>query len=88
MPAFRTLDDVDVSGKKVVIRLDLNVPLANGLVTDTTRIDRVVPTLRELLKKGAAVIILAHFDRPKGKIVPDMSLKPVVLPSKPHWATR
>ena len=77
MPAFRTLDDVNVSGKRVVIRLDLNVPMENGVVTDTTRIDRVVPTLHELLKKGAAVIILAHFDRPKGKVVPEMSLKPV-----------
>ncbi len=77
MPVFRTLDDVNVSGKKVVIRLDLNVPISDGVVTDTTRIDRVVPTLRELLKKGAAVIILAHFDRPKGKVVPEMSLKPV-----------
>jgi phosphoglycerate kinase len=77
MPAFRTLDDVDVKDKRVVIRLDLNVPIANGVVTDTTRIDRVVPTLRELLKKGAAIIILAHFDRPKGKVVPEMSLKPV-----------
>jgi phosphoglycerate kinase len=70
MPAFRTLDDVDVANKKVVIRLDLNVPIANGKVTDTTRIDRVVPTLKELINKGAAVIILAHFDRPKGKVVP------------------
>ena len=77
MSAFRTLDDVNVSGKKVVIRLDLNVPMENGHVTDTTRIDRVVPTLKELLSKGAAVIILAHFDRPKGKVVPEMSLKPV-----------
>ena len=77
MPAFRTLDDVNVSGKRVVIRLDLNVPIADGVVTDTTRIDRVVPTLKELLSKGAAVIILAHFDRPKGKVVPEMSLKPV-----------
>jgi phosphoglycerate kinase len=77
MPAFRTLDDVNVSSKKVVIRLDLNVPMENGVVTDTTRIDRVIPTLKELLKKGAAVIILAHFDRPKGKVVPEMSLKPV-----------
>lgn len=77
MPAFRTLDDVNVSGKRVVIRLDLNVPISNGVVTDTTRIDRVVPTLKELLSKGAAVIILAHFDRPKGKVVPEMSLKPV-----------
>lgn len=77
MPAFRTLDDVNVSGKRVVIRLDLNVPIADGVVTDTTRIDRVVPTLKELLSKGAAVIILAHFDRPKGKVVPEMSLQPV-----------
>ena len=77
MPKFRTLDDVNVKDKRVVIRLDLNVPIADGKVTDTTRIDRVVPTLHELLKKGAAVIILAHFDRPKGKVVPEMSLKPV-----------
>ncbi len=77
MPAFRTLDDVNVSNKKVVIRLDLNVPIQDGVVTDTTRIDRVVPTLKELISKGAAVIILAHFDRPKGKVVPEMSLKPV-----------
>ena len=77
MPAFRTLDDVNVSAKKVVIRLDLNVPMENGVVTDSTRIERVIPTLQELLKKGAAIIILAHFDRPKGKVVPEMSLKPV-----------
>jgi phosphoglycerate kinase len=77
MPAFNTLDDVNVSGKRVVIRVDLNVPIENGKVTDTTRIDRVAPTLRELLDKGAAVIVLAHFDRPKGKVVPEMSLKPV-----------
>ena len=77
MPAFRTLDDVNVSGKRVVIRLDLNVPIKDSHVTDTTRIDRVVPTLKEILAKGAAVIVLAHFDRPKGKVVPEMSLKPV-----------
>jgi phosphoglycerate kinase len=77
MPAFNTLDDVNVKGKRVVIRVDLNVPIENGKVTDTTRIDRVAPTLRELLDKGAAVIVLAHFDRPKGKVVPEMSLRPV-----------
>ena len=77
MPTFRTLDDVNLANKRVVIRLDLNVPMENGVVTDTTRIDRVVPTLKELLAKGAVVIILAHFDRPKGKVVPEMSLKPV-----------
>jgi phosphoglycerate kinase len=77
MPAFRTLNDVDVRGKRAVIRLDLNVPIKDGVVTDTTRIDRVAPTLKELLGKGAAVIVLAHFDRPKGKVIPEMSLKPV-----------
>ncbi len=77
MPAFNTLDDVNVSGKRVVIRVDLNVPVENGKVTDATRIERVAPTLRELLDKGAAVIVLAHFDRPKGKVVAEMSLKPV-----------
>ena len=64
-------------GKRVVVRVDLNVPIENGEVRDATRIERVVPTLRELLDKGAAVIVLAHFDRPKGKVVPEMSLKPV-----------
>jgi phosphoglycerate kinase len=60
-----------------VVRLDLNVPVAGGVVTDATRIARVVPTLRELLDKGAAVVVLAHFERPKGKVVPEMSLRPV-----------
>jgi phosphoglycerate kinase len=77
MPAFRNLNDVDAANKRVVIRLDLNVPIENGVVTDATRIERVVPTLRELLDKNAAVIVLAHFDRPKGRVVPEMSLKPV-----------
>ncbi len=77
MAKFRTLDDVDVSAKRVLVRVDLNVPIANGVVTDATRIERVAPTLLELLDKKAAVIVLAHFDRPKGKVVPEMSLKPV-----------
>jgi phosphoglycerate kinase len=77
MPAFKTLDDLDAKGKRVVVRVDLNVPIENGKVRDATRIERIVPTLRELLDKGAAVIVLAHFDRPKGKVVPEMSLKPV-----------
>ncbi len=74
---FRTLDSVDLAGKRVVVRVDLNVPVADGVVTDATRIERVVPTLREILDKGAALIVIAHFDRPKGKVVPEMSLKPV-----------
>jgi phosphoglycerate kinase len=77
MPSFKTLDQLDCKGKRIVVRVDLNVPVENGEVRDTTRIDRIVPTLRELLDKGAAVIVLAHFERPKGKVVPEMSLKPI-----------
>lgn len=77
MPRLRTLDDIDVSEKTALVRVDFNVPIENGTVTDATRIERVLPTLRELLHKGAAVILLAHFGRPKGKVVPQMSLKPV-----------
>jgi phosphoglycerate kinase len=77
---FNTLDDLEVKGKRVLVRADLNVPLKNGKVTDATRIERQVPTIRELADKGAKVILLSHFDRPKGKMVPSMSLKPVVAP--------
>jgi len=77
MAAFKTLDQLDAKGKRVLVRVDLNVPIENGEVRDATRIERIVPTIRELLDQGAAVILLAHFDRPKGKVVPEMSLKPV-----------
>ncbi len=77
MAAFKTLDQLAPSGKRVIVRVDLNVPIEKGEVRDATRIKRIVPTIRELLDKGAAVILLAHFDRPKGKVVPEMSLKPV-----------
>ena len=77
MTRFKTLNDLEPKGKRVLVRADLNVPMHQGKITDTTRIDRVVPTLRELLKKGARVIILSHFDRPKGKVVPSMSLEPI-----------
>ncbi|MBZ0214932.1 MAG: phosphoglycerate kinase [Fimbriimonadaceae bacterium] len=80
MNRFRTLDDVDVAGKRVLVRLDLNVPVQNGRVTDTTRIDRVVPTLREITAKGGSVLILSHFGRPKGQCVADLSLEPVAGP--------
>ncbi len=73
---FRTLDDVDVKGKRVLLRVDLNVPMENGKVTDLTRIERVAPTINELAGKGAKVILLAHFGRPKGRD-PKESLKPV-----------
>ena len=74
---FRTLDDLDVKGKRVLVRADLNVPMKDGVVTDMPRIERQAPTIRELADKGARVIVLSHFDRPKGKVVPSMSLKPV-----------
>ena len=78
--AFRTLDDLTVKGKRVLVRADLNVPVADGKVTDATRIERQAPTIRELAEKGAKVIVLSHFDRPKGKVVPSMSLKVLVAP--------
>src|SRR5471030_669451 len=78
--AFRTLDDLDVKGKRVLVRADLNVPVKDGVVTDATRIERQAPTIKELADKGAKVIVLSHFDRPKGKVVPSMSLKVLVQP--------
>jgi phosphoglycerate kinase len=80
MPKFLTLDAADVAGRRVLVRVDLNVPMENGVVTDTTRIDRVVPTIRDLADRGARVILLAHFGRPKGERRPEESLKPVVVP--------
>src|SRR3954451_13307619 len=76
MPNFRTLDDVDVKDKRVLLRVDLNVPMENGRVTDATRLERVAPTITEISDKGGRVILLAHFGRPKGRDAKD-SLKPV-----------
>jgi phosphoglycerate kinase len=74
---FKTIDDIAVAGKRVLVRGDLNVPVKDGKVSDATRIERLVPTLRDLLAKGARVIVISHFGRPKGKAVPEMSLAPV-----------
>jgi phosphoglycerate kinase len=74
---FKTLDGLEVKGKRVLVRADLNVPMADGKVTDALRIERQAPTIQELAEKGARVIVLSHFDRPKGKVVPSMSLRPV-----------
>jgi phosphoglycerate kinase len=67
MTAFRTLDDADLAGKRVLVRVDLNVPMEDGKVSDTTRIDRILPTIREIADKGGKVVLLAHFGRPKGR---------------------
>ena len=77
MSTFKTIDDLDVAGKTVLVRADLNVPMADGKPTDTTRIDRSVSTIADLTAKGAKVVLLTHFGRPKGQVVPEMSLKPV-----------
>ncbi|HEY3847373.1 MAG TPA: phosphoglycerate kinase [Acetobacteraceae bacterium] len=74
---FRTLDNLDVAGKRVLLRADLNVPVRDGKITDLTRIQRLSPTIRELADKDAKVIVCSHFDRPKGKRVPEMSLGPM-----------
>jgi phosphoglycerate kinase len=76
MTAFRTLDHVDVKGKCVLMRVDLNVPVENGVVSDSTRIERVAPAITEIADKGGKVILLSHFGRPKGRD-PKQSLKPV-----------
>jgi phosphoglycerate kinase len=73
----RTLDGVDVAGKRVLLRADLNVPVRDGKITDLTRIERLTPTIRELSAKGAKIIVCSHFDRPKGKRVASMSLEPM-----------
>ena len=78
MTSFRTLDTADVKGKRVLIRVDLNVPMKDRVVTDDTRIRAILPTVLEVSKKGGKAILLAHFGRPKGERVPDMSLEPVV----------
>ncbi|MFT8431123.1 phosphoglycerate kinase [Acetobacter orientalis] len=74
---FNTLDTLDPRGKRVLLRVDLNVPMKDGVISDLTRIERVVPTIAELANKGGRVIVLSHFDRPKGKVVPGLSLQPI-----------
>jgi len=75
---WKTLDDMDLQGKTVLTRVDINVPMEDGKVTDDTRIRRLVPTISDLLSKGAKPVLLAHFGRPKGQVVPEMSLQPLV----------
>ncbi len=77
---FRPLADADLEGKTALVRVDFNVPMEDGKVTDDTRLRAALPTIHALSLRGAKVVLLAHFDRPKGKRVPEMSLKPVVAP--------
>jgi len=78
VPKFKTIDGIDVAGKRVLLRADLNVPMKDGKVQDATRIERLAPTIDELAGKGARVVVLSHFGRPKGKPDPKESLKPLV----------
>ena len=77
MIGVKTLDDADLKGKRVLVRVDLNVPTENGRVTDRTRIERILPTIREIADKGGRVVLLAHFGRPKGGPSEKDSLKPI-----------
>ena len=76
---FKTLDDADLAGKRALVRVDLNVPMHEGQVSDDTRLRAAAPTIEKLRAGGAKVILLAHFDRPKGKRVPEMSLAPIAV---------
>lgn len=72
--AWKTLDDIELAGKVALVRVDVNVPVEAGRVTDATRIERIAPTVRDIIDRGGKPVLLAHFDRPKGKVVPEMSL--------------
>ncbi|PLL13702.1 phosphoglycerate kinase [Tabrizicola sp. TH137] len=74
---WKTLDDVALAGKTVLLRVDINVPMEDGRVTDATRIEKIVPTVEDIIARGGKPVLLAHFDRPKGKVVPEMSLRHV-----------
>ncbi len=78
--SWKTLDDMDFAGKVALVRVDINVPVEAGQVTDATRIEKIVPTVKDIIAKGGMPVLLAHFGRPKGKVVPEMSLK-VTLPA-------
>jgi phosphoglycerate kinase len=80
MAKFRTLDDIDPKGKRVLLRADLNVPMKDGTIGDATRIERLAPTIRELADRGARVVVMSHFGRPKGKPEAAYSLRPLVAP--------
>lgn len=78
--AWKSLDAMDLAGKRVLVRVDINVPVENGVVSDTTRIDRIAPTVLDILAKGGRPILIAHFGRPNGKVVLDMTLRVCLRP--------
>ncbi len=78
--AFRTLDQAEAAGRRALVRVDFNTPMEDGRVADDTRLKAAVPTIQELRKRGARVILISHFGRPKGRPEPSMSLRPVVEP--------
>jgi phosphoglycerate kinase len=80
MAKFQTLDDIDVHGKRVLLRADLNVPVKDGVVSDATRIERLAPTIEALIEKDAKVIVMSHFGRPQGRPDPAYSLRPLIAP--------
>ncbi len=76
--AWKTIDDMDLAGRTVLVRVDINVPVQDGEVTDASRIERIVPTINDIIAKGGKPVLMAHFGRPKGRVVPEMSLAVVV----------
>ncbi len=85
---WKTLDDMDLAGKTVLTRVDINVPVENGVVTDATRIERIVPTVKDILAKGGKPVLLAHFGRPKGRWCPRCRCASPCPRWRPRWAYR
>ncbi|MCJ8139225.1 phosphoglycerate kinase [Falsirhodobacter halotolerans] len=85
---WKTLDDMDVDGKIVLVRVDVNVPMDDGIVTDATRIEKIVPTVRDIVQAGGTPVLLAHYGRPKGKVVPEMSLEAILPTLEKHLGMR
>ena len=78
--SWKTLEDIHLTNKRVLVRVDINVPMQEGAVTDATRIIRIVPTVQTILAAGGIPVLLAHFGRPKGQRQPEFSLQPLIAP--------
>ena len=86
--AFRSIEQAEVEGKRVLVRVDMNVPMREGVITDTTRIERVLPTITSLVSHGARVVILSHFGRPKGERMPEMGQNDITVEAVADAAKR